>query len=73
MDKQSLTEKFAAELKRLNPEAHLTAQQRLDLAFERAMRMTTPEHGGCPYDDPSHPKNHRNLISDNSDPNDGWI
>ena len=72
MEKE-LAKRFAEELKRSNPEAHLSAQERMDLAFERALRMTTPSHAGCPYEDPSHPKNHNKIYSDGLDTNKGWI
>jgi hypothetical protein len=62
------------ELKRHNPEAYLTQQQKLDLAFTRALENTTPERAASATEHKDSPNNPYNVYyKDHSDPDDGWM
>jgi hypothetical protein len=62
-------------LRQYNPEDYLNQQERLDLAFKRALDMVTPEHTGSSSAHPDHPKNPYNVYykDDEEDVDGGWL
>lgn len=62
------------ELKRHNPEAGLTHQQKLDLAFQRALENTTPERAASAAEHKDSQNNPYNVYyKDHDDPDGGWL
>lgn len=72
-DLKGLVELMTEELKRANPESNLSPQERLDLAFKRALEMTTPERAGQSFAHPENPRNPYNWFIRQSDDTEGWI
>ncbi len=61
-------------LKKFNAESHFSHEQKLELAFKRALDQTTPSHAGRAADHPDSPNNpYKVYYEDRHDPDDGWL